>query len=100
MGIIVQPRFELGLVVMTPGVEELVAAGIVNPTPLLHRHVAGDWGDLDPEDRASNARALIHGDRLLSSYDVAEGVRVWLITEAADDNGYRQATTLLLPDEY
>lgn len=100
METVVQPRFELGLVVMTPGVEELVAMGIVSPTPLIHRHVAGDWGDLDPEDRSANNRDLIYGGRLLSAYNVAAGVRVWIITEAEDDNGYRHVTTLLRPDEY
>jgi len=93
-------RFELGLVVMTRGIEALVEQGIVNPTALLGRHVAGDWGDIAPEDRGLNEADLLTGDRLLSVYNVTEGVRVWIITEAADENGYRHVTTLLRPDDY
>jgi hypothetical protein len=33
-------------------------------------------------------------------YPIAEGITVWVITEAADDDGQRLATTLLLPHEY
>lgn len=44
---------------------------------------------------ASNDDAVTHGDRILSVYEAAGGVRFWLITEAD-----RSATTALLPDEY
>jgi hypothetical protein len=27
-------------------------------------------------------------------------VKIWVITEAADEHGSREATTVLLPDEY
>lgn len=40
------------------------------------------------------------GSRLLSAYTSAAGVKVWIITEAADDEGKRPATTVLLPEEY
>jgi hypothetical protein len=38
---------------------------------------------------------LVHRFRLLSSYRLRNGVKVWVITEAD-----RSSTTLLLPDEY
>jgi len=60
----------------------------------LGRHVRGDWGDVDAEDRAANDRALREGTRVLSSYR-AGGVKFWVITEAD-----RSATTVLLPSEY
>ncbi|MFO6238857.1 class I SAM-dependent methyltransferase, partial [Pseudomonas aeruginosa] len=65
--------------------------------PLLNRHLAGDWGTLDQEDRNTNQRALKFGDRLLSSYDIDAGgeSRLWIITEAN-----RSSTTLLLPSDY
>ena len=59
------------------------------------RHAAGDWGDLSPADRRANREALKHGDRLLSSYNLPGGGRVWIITE-----WNRSATTLLLPEDY
>jgi hypothetical protein len=85
-------RFPLGRLVATPG-----ALAALDPAQLLTvigRHAAGDWGDLDREDRAANDAALRHGTRLLSAYAL-DGARVWIITEAD-----RSATTVLLPEEY
>ena len=35
--------------------------------------------------------------RLLSAYKTLKGVKLWIITEAEDDDGHRAATTILLP---
>ena len=40
----------------------------INPADLITRHVTGDWGDLDPEDRGLNERALRDGSRIFSAY--------------------------------
>jgi len=90
----------LGQIVATPGALAALAAADTTPTALLRRHAAGDWGDLDPHDRAANDAALRDGSRLLSAYTLAHGVTLWIITEAAADDGHRPATTLLLPQEY
>jgi hypothetical protein len=37
---------------------------------------------------------------LLSVYPLAAAVTVWVITEAADEDGERSATTILLPNKY
>ncbi len=84
------PLFPLGRCVATPG---FLALGI-NPSPFLIRHGAGDWGDLDPEDKQANDAAVINGDRILSAYQVGEH-KFWIITEAD-----RSVTTVLLPSEY
>jgi hypothetical protein len=42
---------------------------------------------------------LIDEFRLLSSFTTAEGVRVWLTTEADDDTKNRIPTTALLPED-
>ena len=89
------PRFPPGRVVATPGALWALAGAGVPAESLLARHLRGDWGELDGHDRRENERALALGLRLLSSYAVAEDVRVWVITEAD-----RSATTLLLPAEY
>ena len=60
----------------------------------------GDWGDLCEEDKRSNDEALVDGSRILSAYHTELGEKLWVITEAVDDEGVRQATTFLLPDEY
>lgn len=94
------PKFELGKSVATPGALDALAEAGQAAGELLDRHLAGDWGDLDPEDVALNDAALIDGSRILSAYNLRTGIKVWVITEAADDDGRREATTLLLPEEY
>ena len=66
----------------------------------LARHVTGDWGELDDEDRQANDLALIDGSRLLSSYTTRKGERIWVITEAVNEIGLRYGTTVLLPSDY
>jgi hypothetical protein len=61
---------------------------------LLARHVSGDWGELPEEDRAENEFSVANNLRILSAYTLANGVKVWVITEAD-----RSATTFLLPEE-
>ena len=91
-----QARFSPGQVVMTTGVDGLVRQGRLNPTPYLHRHLRGDWGDLSEHDRRLNDAALKSGeDRLFSSYQVTRDLKLWIITEWD-----RSVTTLLLPSEY
>ncbi len=87
-------RFEPGRVVATPGALDAMEEAGTEPSELLRRHAAGDWGDLDGHDRRANERALKYGTRLLSSYPVGDG-KLWIITE-----GDRSATTMLLPSEY
>jgi len=62
------------------------------------RHLSGDWGDLDQEDRSLNDAAVIDGSRILSAYTTRKGERLWIITEASDD--HRLATTIHLASEY
>ena len=65
------------------------------PHEFLVRHLSGDWGDLDEEDRSLNDAAVIDGSRILSAYTTRKGERLWIITEAADDQGHRLCTTIL-----
>jgi hypothetical protein len=43
---------------------------------------------------------LHDGSRILSAYVLPTDVKIWIITEAADEKGERAATTALLPEEY
>lgn len=87
--------FQLGRVVATPGALELLDIAGVDGYTLVRRHQTGDWGSLCDEDAEQNKLALESGARILSSYEVVDGSRIWIITEAD-----RQVTTLLLPSEY
>lgn len=83
----------LGQTVATPA-----ALGVLTQPDIvaaLRRHSAGDWGDVDDEDRAANDNALGVGERILSVYRSANGVTFWVITEAD-----RSVTTVLLPSDY
>lgn len=66
----------------------------------LSRHFSGDWGDLVRDDKKANERALKTGGRILSSYKFSNGRKLWIITDAADDEGVRHCTTCLLPSDY
>lgn len=87
--------FNPGRLVATPAVMEATKKVGQGIEPLLRRHLSGDWGDICDEDRELNNDALKLGNRLLSSYTLSDGVKVWIITECD-----RSATTFLLPSDY
>jgi hypothetical protein len=95
-----KPLFDLGQTVATPAALAALDEAGVSPASLLARHVSGDWGDLDDEDKRANDMALKDGSRVLSAYMLPTDQKIWTITEAKNDQGERSATTLLLPDEY
>ena len=88
-------KFALGQVVGTPGALEALEASNQTASVFLDRHVQGDWGDLDDEDRRQNDEAVKDESRIFSAYRTAKGVKIWCITEAD-----RSSTCLLLPSEY
>lgn len=94
-----QPKFQLGQVVMTPGVAAILEnMGDVDASravfTMLQRHMVGDCGDMCEEDKLSNEQAIAYGSRVMSSYKLGDET-IWIITEAD-----RSVTTLLLPEEY
>jgi hypothetical protein len=93
-------KFEPGQIVATPGALEALAQSGQCVTFFLHKHLSGDWGEVDDEDRSLNDQALVNGSRILSAYRTLKGIKVWIITEAVGDDGNRASTCILLPDEY
>ena len=92
-----KPLFELGRVTITSGAQEELARAMpgggepgfverYNRTlaGLIERHVRGDWGDVDDEDKATNDRSVVNGTRILSSYR-PYGVKLWIITDGLSD---------------
>ena len=90
-----RPLLTLGQVVATPGCLEMLSECGQTPDEFLARHVKGDWGELDEEDRQANDDALIDGSRVLSAYRAKNGKKIWIITEHD-----RSSTCCLLPSEY
>ena len=90
-----KPKFPLGQLVATPGALRALQEAGQSPAFFLERHVAGDWGEIDEEDKRLNDEALVNGDRLLSAFRTLRGARIWIITEAD-----RSSTCCLLPSEY
>ncbi len=95
-----KPKFELGKPVATPGCLTALAESGQSTGEFLSRHQAGDWGEVKAEDAAANDAALLDGGRIMSAYRLATGVRIWVISEAVGDDGRREATCMLLPEEY
>jgi hypothetical protein len=94
------PLFSLGRIVATPGALEALQVAGQSPGEFLARHVTGDWGDLDNEDRSLNDTAVRDGSRILSAYVTHKGERLWVITEAVNEVGLRYCSTILKPEEY
>jgi hypothetical protein len=90
-----KPLFHLGQTVATPAAVEALDKAGQTPWEFVARHVQGDWGEVDAEDRCLNDEAVKDGTRILSAYTLKTGVRLWIITEAD-----RSSTCLLLPEEY
>jgi hypothetical protein len=94
------PKFPLGQVVATPGALEAMQESGQTPDFFLDQHAQGNWGIVGAEDWRLNDEALKDGSRVLSAYLTLRGRKLWIITEATNDNGHRESTTILLPDEY
>jgi hypothetical protein len=89
------PKFTIGHLVATPGAIRALADAEHVPQEFLDRHVSGDWGDLSDEDRQENEFSVKEDLRILSSYHLRDGTKIWIITEAD-----RSSTCILLPEEY
>ena len=87
--------FSLGNIYLTPGAIETLNESGQDVASLLRRHIIGDWGDLDSEDKQANEDALECGARIFSAYIVGNDEKLWVITESD-----RASTTVLRPDEY
>ena len=57
----------------TPGALHALHEAGQSAGEFLARHVTGDWGDLDDEDKSLNDAALIDGSRILSALPDPQG---------------------------
>lgn len=107
-------KFSLGSVVATPKALALLARTGFTAAQLIERHISGDWGACCIQDAAMNEDALMNGARIFSVYRLVEAKllselprsqhhklpTVWVITNAKNDAGVRDYTTVLLPECY
>lgn len=107
-------KFQLGQCVATPGALALLEKTGFSAAFLINRHLHGDWGDVCKDDAELNEMALKDDSRIMSVYRLvtpeklkatprskrSELPSLWLITDAADDDGIRRCTTALLPGDY
>ena len=94
-----EAKFPLGRLIISPAAAEGIP--LRDSLRALLRHQLGDWGELEEEDKRQNELALLEGARLFSVYRATQRrtrdhqVRFYVITE-----WNREATTLLLPEDY
>ena len=88
-------RVKLGKVFTTRGVDENFSRDEIRAC--IKRHAAGDWGDICEEDKKTNEESLDERNprRVMSAYKLSGERVLWIITE-----WNREATTVLMPDEY
>jgi hypothetical protein len=78
-----------------PAALRAFAATGESPINYIVRHMNLDPGSLGVEDHLATLRAVREGTRVFSAYELRDGTRIWIITEAD-----RSVTTILLPEEY
>ena len=89
------PLFRLGKIVATPGAIDALVEAQTSAWQLLSRHVSGDFGEVDAEDRQANLDAIKDDARILSAFTVKTGQRLYVITEAD-----RSSTCVLRVEDY
>lgn len=89
-----------GYIHATPGALRAISDSGQDLWHFLDRHTSGAWGAVNEEDRRANDEALLDGARLLSAYETPQGVKLWIITDADDEDGDRANTTVFLPEEF
>ena len=85
--------FSLGRLLITPAARDVLTQDDL--LTALNRHMRGDWGNVNADDRKENDLSVEKGFRILSAYETSEGEKFWIITEAD-----RSSTCVLLPSDY
>ncbi|POA72560.1 O-methyl transferase family domain-containing protein [Pseudomonas fluorescens] len=69
------PRFSSGPLKLSDRMQSLDSKGLIAPQRFLHRHLHGDWGELDESERRATSAALESGGiGLTLSSDATIGV--------------------------
>jgi hypothetical protein len=93
-----KPLFRIGRTVATPGALAFMVRNGINAGLLLDRHARLD-DDCDASDAAANRQALVDGSRVFSVFRFGQE-KLWVISEAVGDGGFRASSCITTPSEY
>ena len=91
--------FDPGSIVSTPAALRFCQRHKIDMLGLVARHSQADWGEMSSDDLLANDVALVDGSRLFSSYTFPAG-KIWVVSDATDDDGNRASTCVMLPADY
>jgi hypothetical protein len=77
-------RFHLGQLIATPEAVAAAHAAGINVVTVVLRHLAGDWGDVDPATSQHNDTAVATGGCLHSVYRLSGDDDALVVTTDAD----------------
>ncbi len=75
------PKFDVGTIIITPAAAAVLTSNGVALGDLLARHQNGDWGEVSEAVRAVNERGLSDQFNLQSTYTMADGRRLVVVTD-------------------
>ena len=93
-----QPLFDLGRVVVTAAAWQAIQDSGQDVAEFLDRHVHGEWGAVFSTESELNEQAIESGAAIKSVYRTDNGVKIWIVTDAAVDS-FRRRTVICLPSE-
>lgn len=93
----------VGSLLLTRGVNDMVSDNskfadfVIRALSRFHN---GDWGTVCQEDWQANNDSMVDGSRIIGAYEQKGMPKIWIIAEAENDDGLREAVTVLFPEEY
>ena len=67
-------RFNLGDIVISPGMKKLITSKNLDIVYYFTRHAAGDWGDMEWREKHDNNQAIINGKEVKSIHKIEDSV--------------------------
>ena len=91
-------KFNLGIIKCSPDVSTSLPEDEIQS--FIERHVSGDWGNMDTEDKLQNDSYVKLGAGFIkSAYVTKDGDTIHVIT-VSNITRTRTTTTILFPHEY
>lgn len=88
-------RFQVGNVAISDGAQAHLMETGDDPMMLVMRHAMGDWSGMNVVDQQLNAVNAASKQRVQSSFETANGAKIWVITDPEHTQ-----TMIIQPQEY